>query len=333
MLTPSISSHLSSHTRQQRRRRVIGLLIILAFLLPWLFVAKMPAAQQWRDEGNSVGFLPVPVGAAVPLPTTAPRILQYWPIPVGAVQNWIEQDSPGALAGEPAYANIIQAAMTAGKRDNLNPLLLLGILNAEQSFLSPNVPGGLAHAQLFTENPWDYGVYPGSPFAFDIGPTQSAEGAATLVDEMALAVLRQGWSWSTFESALAQRYAQNWQPWVRITFSTWSAMEQNPSIAQGILIKTLEDPAAVPALQSLGSSALAHVAQIAIPGGLLLGKILTILPKIEQAITGAGQGGGAAIDSLLEDVGVGADVAGDVGAVATAAIDAGLEATAVAAAA
>lgn len=319
--------------RQRQRRRLILVLTVLAFLLPWLFVAKMPAAQQWRNDANSAGFLPVPVGAAVPLPSSAPRLLQYWPIPVSAVQSWIEHDQPGALAGLPSHANIIQAAITAGRRDNLNPLLLLSILDAEQSFLSPHVPGGLAHAQLFTENPWDYGVYAGSPFAFNIGPTRSAEGAATLVDEIALAVLHHGWSWSTFEMTLAHRYAQNWQPWVHITFTTWSTMQRNVTIASGILSLALQNPTSIPALHGLGLTTLTKVASIAIPGSVLLGKVVALLPKIQQTIAGASQASGAAVDGALEDAGLSASVAGDVGDVAAVVAEVGLDAAAAAAAA
>ncbi|AEJ40826.1 hypothetical protein TPY_2666 [Sulfobacillus acidophilus TPY] len=203
--------------------------------LPWLFVGELPwAIQESQNPSGDQGFLPIPLVAAAPVPATAPAELQYWPLPISAAQQWIEQHDPGALAGLPQYVAVLQAADAAARRYNLNPLLLLGELGAEQAFLSPDVPGGMAHALQFVQNPWDYGVYPGSPFAFDIGPQQSALGAASLTAQMADSVLHTGhWSWSTFEIALAQRYAQAWQPWVRNTFGLWAAMQATPAIHQG----------------------------------------------------------------------------------------------------
>lgn len=302
MMSPSLA-------HRRRVRRII--LICIAFLLlPWLFVMKEPAANQQYDDQGDAGFLPIPLAQVITIPSSAPAELQYWPVSVTDVQQWIEAHYPGALAGLPQYRNVIVAAVAAAKKDNLNPLLLLGILASEQSFLSPNVAGGMAHATTFLANPWDYGVYAGSPFAFAIGPMQSAEGAAAIADEVAMAVLKHGWSWTTFELDLAQRYAQNWQPWVHITFSVWQQLATNSAIELSTFHRTMANVLAVPVAKVLLLKTLGT--QIALKGAVvaMLAKLAQVgklsISDIEATAEDAAQlvsEDGPAVLSFVETVG------------------------------
>lgn len=265
-----------------RRRWIVALAVLAWMGLPWLFIGEGPRnAQQAQAPGWDLGgFLPAPAPEAAPLPRTAPLALQYWPVPEAAAQAWIRRHYPGALAGEPIGAPVVAAALAAGRRYNLNPLLLLGILAAEQGFLSPNVPGGLAHAELFLQNPWDYGVWPGSPFRFAIGAQASALGAAALVDRVAQAVLRRGWSWGAFEADLARTYVgAPSADWVRNTFGTWAAMAADPAIQSGALLAVLANPASGPP---------------------------TVAEAVTQALGGAAAQAGAAVTALAADAQQGA---------------------------
>jgi hypothetical protein len=169
---------------------------LLAFmLLPWLFVSFYGQALQngpnWCAPGPGAvecydgAPVTVPVRIYARVPTWAPVAVQYTPMPIPTMQRWIDAHYPGNAM----TPGILTAADTAAHGANLSVTILLGILAAEQSFL--DTPDH-THNVLFQENPWDYGVYPGSPFPFAIGPLASAKGAASIVASVARVVFVRG---------------------------------------------------------------------------------------------------------------------------------------------
>lgn len=153
------------------RNVLISFLIVL--MLPWLFMSQIP--QTLRSTIEKPAVKPVSIPDFAPVPAEYPVILQWMPQDLTAVEGWIQKYYPGSLVDKDMLSDIDRAAEEA----NVNLGILLGILTAEQSMLKPSVVG-LSHAIKYTANPFDYGVWPGSPFPFAIGAYASARGAASL---------------------------------------------------------------------------------------------------------------------------------------------------------
>ena len=156
---------------------------MIFLLLPWLF-AVVPPGFARPDQGTGEETSQVePAIAGQPIHATAPIWVQYSPMPQVYIDAWLKKQYPGTAVTVPMLGTIA----TAAKKFNVNELILLGILNAEQGMLSRNLlmQDGMAHYLWALENPFDYGVWPGSPFKHDIGVLKSAEGAAADVAAVA----------------------------------------------------------------------------------------------------------------------------------------------------
>lgn len=153
---------------------------IMYTLQPELFD---PAIQAWSEiYGNQP--LPSQVGGGFgiggPVPSVAVSELKYVPIDPGQALNWIQGH------GYDSYFTVsdIQTIADSAKKYNLNPLLLLSITGAEQSFDSIGSYGGVVNGgdRLFLQeieaNPFN--VY-GSWMAFHPGLSISADIAARTV--------------------------------------------------------------------------------------------------------------------------------------------------------
>lgn len=152
--------------------KVIALLLAL-LMLPWLFIGNISETLLYSIEEPAIE--PVSVPSFAPVPAGYPVLVQYVPLDLSAVEGWIQSHYPGSLVDIP----MLQAIDQAAKEANVNLGILLGILAAEQSMLSPSIVG-YAHAMHYYDNPFDYGVYPGSTFPFAIGAYASAKGASSL---------------------------------------------------------------------------------------------------------------------------------------------------------
>lgn len=183
---------LHAEPRGRLRRRAVAVLLAFLFLLtPWLFLYSGVSTMRWRwTEPEPQGArLPAPQ----PVPDAYPAVVQYIPLPLEAADRWIQENYPGSLIGLDELRQIDEAA----REWNVSPAILLGILGAEQSFLSPRAVGWY-HALRFYENPFDYGVWPGSPLVFAIGVRKSAEGAASLVARAVLSMPARDWTQAEF---------------------------------------------------------------------------------------------------------------------------------------
>jgi len=154
------------------RNALISLLIFM--MLPWLFMAHIPQTFQYAVE-QPAALEPVTIPDFAPVPAAYPVVLQWMPQDLTAVEGWTQTHYPGSLVSLDMLNQIDRAA----KEANVNLGILLGILTSEQSMLSPTIVG-FAHASQYVANPFDYGVWPGSPFPFAIGAYASAKGAASL---------------------------------------------------------------------------------------------------------------------------------------------------------
>lgn len=179
-----VSWSLGAH---HRRRAVAVLLAFVFLLLPWLFLSAGVSTMSWRWPRPAPEGVRLP--APRPVPDAYPAAVQYIPLPLDAVEAWIQNRYPGSLIGLKELQDIDAAA----REWNVSPAILLGILGAEQSFLSPQAVG-YYHALRFYQNPFDYGVWPGSPMVFAIGVRKSAEGAASIVARAILSMPARDWS-------------------------------------------------------------------------------------------------------------------------------------------
>lgn len=189
--------------KQKRLRlstKVIAMLLAL-LLLPWLFMGNIP--ETLRYSVDEPAMEPVNVPDFAPVPAGYPVVLQYIPLDLSAVEDWIQNQYPGSLVDIP----MLQAIDRAAKEANVNLGILLGILAAEQSMLTPSVVG-YAHAMRYYDNPFDYGVYPGSPFPFAIGAYASAKGASSLAVR-SMEAFSVG-SWSADQFAQWMGFFENW---------------------------------------------------------------------------------------------------------------------------
>lgn len=161
---------------KQRKIRLstkIIVLLLALLMLPWLFIGNISETLLYSIEEPASE--PVNVPDFAPIPAGYPVVVQYVPLDLSAVEGWIQTHYPGSLVDLP----MLQAIDQAAKEANINIGILLGILAAEQSMLNPSIVG-YGHALRYYDNPFDYGVYPGSPFPFAIGAYASAKGATSL---------------------------------------------------------------------------------------------------------------------------------------------------------
>lgn len=169
-----------------------GIVIFFLFIMiPWLFVSLVPQSLNRPDDETGDEPIQIPKYEAVPV--SYPQAIRYVFIPPLALETWIQAHYPGSLVDPDMLTQIEAAAQQA----DVSVPLLLGILGAEQSFLQPAAVG-YYHAVNFVANPFDYGVWPGSPYAFSIGAEKSAEGAAELVARTVEAMPPGAWSPETY---------------------------------------------------------------------------------------------------------------------------------------
>lgn len=161
--------------RDLRRLRRLLALLAAFLILPWMFRYVGVSYPDRALEQPAPVRLPAPV----PVPDAYPVTVRWAPLPLPALAEWVERRYPGALIGLEEIAVIDGVA----RQWNVSTILLLSIVGAEHSFLAPGAVG-LAHALRFYQNPFSYGVYPGSPFPFAIGLEASAAGAASIVSRV-----------------------------------------------------------------------------------------------------------------------------------------------------
>lgn len=129
------------------------------------------------------------------MPAAYPAIVTYVPVPLTVVERWIQRHYPHSLVGL-AELRVIDGV---ARHWDVSLPLLLGMLGAEQGFLR-YVPGNRMHALEFAENPFDYGVWPGSPYPLAIGLKASADGAASIVSRIAETFPAGAWTAATYRA-------------------------------------------------------------------------------------------------------------------------------------
>ncbi len=292
------------HSDMRLIRRILTATLIL-FLLPWLFAIVPASFTRYDTPGESEAPGVEPVITGQPVRASAPIWTQYSPLPQAYVEGWLEKHYPGTAVTADWLGQIAQAA----KQFNVNELFLLGILNAEQGMLDRNLllQDGLSHYQWALQNPFDYGVYPGSPFNQDIGVLKSAEGAAQDVAAAINAVSPALWpqlGMSGFFSALSGFYV-NGTPddpdmgWVHNVASVYGSLGQalydTPSgqsaVAQVLAgardLLVLVQPVPLP-----GAGLAQWVQRQALPG--VVGVFTWIRSHVEAFLIGVGLSAGAA---------------------------------------
>ncbi|MDI3297597.1 MAG: hypothetical protein QJR08_00345 [Bacillota bacterium] len=193
--------------RQDMRlaRRILAAFLAL-IMLPWMFLQSSWSFPRYPVREPVPMDVPVaePAPAAEPVPQGYPVTLTWTPVPLSVLWDWVQRNYPDTVL-TPADIAAIDAV---AHKWNVSTELLFGILVAEQGFLSPSRVG-LQHALEFHANPFDYGVYPGSPFPFAIGVEKSAEGAASIVARTIEAYPAGNWdqtTWLSFWAALSGVY-------------------------------------------------------------------------------------------------------------------------------
>jgi len=285
-------------------RRALALLTAL-LLLPWLFVASSWSFPTWPRPSES----PAPASAAVPVPAGYPALVVYVPIPLPDAERWIQQHYPGSLIGLRELETIDAAA----RRWDVSLALLLGMLGAEQGFLR-YVPGNEEHALEFYANPFDYGVWPGSPYPLAIGLAASASGAASIVARIAEMFPRGAWDTATYRAFLSAlsgwyAYGDTLRPdptWMRnvalIAAGIWGAARSDLIGWAVLLARHLSAHALAALLATLGPAA-RHAASLAraIPVKLvaaLSGAVLAAAALAAQLASAAGSLGEALLPLL-----------------------------------
>ena len=190
-----------------------GATLMAFLLLPWLFISASWSFPHWPQESAAPA---APATAAVPVPAAYPAIVTYVPVPLAVVERWIQRRYPHSLVGL-AELRVIDGA---ARHWDVSLPLLLGMLGAEQGFLR-YVPGNRMHALEFAENPFDYGVWPGSPYPLAIGLKASATGAASIVARIAEMFPAGAWSAATYRAFYGA--LSGWYRWGNVlrTDRTW----------------------------------------------------------------------------------------------------------------
>lgn len=209
---------------RMRKGLLIGLILLF---LPWLFFGNLGNALRWPTDDPNPGDEPITIRDFQPVPVSYPVAIRFTDMPIQALGKWIQDHYPGSLVDNTMLEQIAQAAKTA----DVSIPLLLGILGAEQSFLSNGTAGGELHDLQFYKNPFDYGVFPGSPFEFDIGAYKSALGAARMVAQTIEAMPPGAWSqlqYQQFFGTLENYYVHGWSTmstqlgnWAKSVESIW----------------------------------------------------------------------------------------------------------------
>ena len=256
----SVEEALSRDLR--RLRRAAALFMVFLMLLPWFFRYVPLSYPSWRLPRMAPQELPEPR----PVPNTYPLPVQWVPAPMEVFERWIKERYPGSLVGLEELAIVNEVA----RRWNINPGILVSIIGAEHSFLSPRVVGW-DHALKYYQNPFSYGVYKGSRLPFAIGWEASASGAASIISRVIQTMPEGEWT--------AEQYAEFWRRlsgvyvrgdindvapvWLRnvVSISTglWGAVQANPRLWARALLD------AIPAAQ------LAEFGQKVVQSGRALG--------------------------------------------------------------
>jgi hypothetical protein len=249
------------------RRWIAALLALL--LLPWLFLGASVSFPRWPRPQ------PVRLPQPVPVPDAFPVAVRYVPVPLPALEEWIQRHYPGTLVTLDDLRAIDQAA----RAWDVSLPLLLGILGAEQSFLNQGGPdgrnaAGLLHALTFRQNPFDYGVYPGSTAPFAIGVYASAYGAASIVARVIESFPARAWTQAEYQAffrALSGYYvhgdvAAADAEWLantaRIAAALWGAAASHPAEWAAALAGL-----GLAGLKSLGQSLAAQASALATAAG------------------------------------------------------------------
>lgn len=217
----------------RRLRRAAALFMMFLLLLPWFFRYVPLSYPSWRLPRLAPAELP----EARPVPETYPLPVQWIPAPMEVFERWIKERYPDSLVGLEELVIVNEVA----RRWNINPGILISIIGAEHSFLSPRVVGW-EHALKYYENPFSYGVYKGSPLPFAIGWEASASGAASIISRIIQTMPQGEWT--------AGQYAEFWRRlsgyyvrgdmnevapvWLRnvvsISAGLWGAVQANPQL-------------------------------------------------------------------------------------------------------
>ncbi|MBE3590689.1 MAG: hypothetical protein IMW98_07695 [Firmicutes bacterium] len=231
------------HRDVTRAGRWLAMMLILA-LLPWMFIQSSWSFPRYPVREPVPVDVPVeePAPAAEPVPQGYPVPLTWTPVPLAVLWDWVQRNYPDTVLTQADVATIDAVA----RQWNVSTELLFGILVAEQGFLSVSRVG-LQHALEFHENPFDYGVYPGSPFPFAIGVEKSAEGAAGIIARAIEGYPAGDWdlaTWQSFWASLSGVYvhgdvhspSETWVRNVTVTMSgVWQVVQEHADeVAQSI---------------------------------------------------------------------------------------------------
>ena len=147
-------------------RRVLILLVVLS-----VGGVALPSAY----AASKAPVMPM-INTQHPVTKKQPAWMQYTPLPVPLLERTIQAQYPGSRI-TPA---MLRQIAVAAKKENINELALLGILGADQDMLDTQLlrSTGSAHVAWVLQNPFNYGVWPGSPYQHNIGVYRSALGAA-----------------------------------------------------------------------------------------------------------------------------------------------------------
>ncbi|PZN11559.1 MAG: hypothetical protein DIU69_05325 [Bacillota bacterium] len=169
----------------RRLRRAAALFMAFLLLLPWFFRYVPLSYPSWRLPRA----LPQEMPAPQPIPNTYPLPVRWVPVPVEAFERWIKERYPDSLVGLEELVIVNEVA----RRWNINPSILVSIIGAEHSFLSPRIVGW-DHAVRYYQNPFSYGVFKGSKLPFAIGWEASASGAASIISKVILTMPQGDWT-------------------------------------------------------------------------------------------------------------------------------------------
>ncbi|PZN00769.1 MAG: hypothetical protein DIU76_12070 [Bacillota bacterium] len=227
----SVEEALSRDLR--RLRRAAALFMVFLMLLPWFFRYVPLSYPNWRLPRMAPQELPEPR----PVPNTYPLPVQWVPAPMEVFERWIKERYPGSLVGLEELAIVNEVA----RRWNINPGILVSIIGAEHSFLSPQKVGW-DHALKYYQNPFSYGVYKGSRLPFAIGWEASASGAASIISRVIQTMPQGDWTpemYTEFWRRLSGFYTHGdmgvvHPDWLRnvttISRQLWAAVREHPQL-------------------------------------------------------------------------------------------------------
>jgi hypothetical protein len=129
----------------RRLRRALAAFFVFLALLPWLALQALGSFPDlpWRR-------VPVRLPEPAPVPVEYPVAVQWVPLPLPVLAEWIQRRYPGSLIG----LEELEIIHGVARRWNVSTAILLGIVAAEHSFLSP------AASTPVRRCPWPSGLRP-----------------------------------------------------------------------------------------------------------------------------------------------------------------------------